>query len=179
MMRCDEFQTWFADYLSQALPTPERRELEDHLALCPSCRQDLEAERHLDQLLATQPLVPPSPDFTLQVLARIHRERAPAPSLARWLLNGLPFAASAAALLVGLNRALGALPARVRQALEPSLWGKAQVLIMQKFAALDSLGRETSFALPANVLPEINPLLSFSVLALLTLALYLSLAEDR
>lgn len=181
MMRCDEFQTWFTDYLSQALPAPQRRELEDHLALCPSCRQDLEAERRLDQMLAAQPLAPPPPDFTLQVLARTHREGAAVPNLGKWLLNGLPYTASAAALLVGLNRVFGALPARVREALEPSLWGKAQTSVLQKFAALDSLGGETSIALPANLLPEINPLLSFSVLALLTLtlALYLSLAEDR
>ena len=181
MMRCDEFQAWFAEYLSQALPAPQRRELEGHLALCPSCRQDLETERRLDQLLAAQPLEEPPPDFTWQVLARLHRERAPAPSLTRWLLQSLPYAASAAALLVGLNRALGALPARARQALEPSLWGKAQMAVLQKLAALDSLGGETGIALPANLLPEINPLLSFSVLALLTLtlALYLSLTEEH
>ncbi|MCC7265225.1 MAG: zf-HC2 domain-containing protein [Candidatus Latescibacteria bacterium] len=168
MKNCDEFQSWFADYLSQALPAPQGHELEDHLVLCPNCRQDLEAERHLDQLLATQPLAPPPPDFTLQVLARIQRERAPAPGLGRWLLRGLPYAASALALLVGLNRVFGALPA--------SLWGKSQTAVLQGFAALASLGKETN-ALP--LLPQINPVAILSVLALLTLALYLSLAEEH
>ena len=181
MKRCDEFQPWFADYLSQALPAPLRHQLEDHLTLCPACRQDLETERRLDQLLAAQPLAPPSPDFTLQVLARLHRERAPAPGLGQWLLNGLPYAASAIALLVGLNRIIGALPAQVREALAPSLWGKAQVAVLQKFAALSSLGGHAGAALPLGLLPGINPLAALSVLALLTLTLglYLSLAEEH
>lgn len=168
MMRCEEIQSWFADYLDQALPAPQGRELEDHLALCPACVQALEAERRLDQLLATQPLAPPSPDFTLKVLARIQREHAPAPGLGNWLLHGLPYAASALALLVGLNRVFGALPA--------SLWGKSQTAVLQGFAALASLGKQTS-ALP--LLPGINPVSVLSVLALLTLALYLSLAEEH
>lgn len=171
MMRCDEFQNWFAEYLSQALPALERRELEDHLALCPACGQDLEAERRLDQLLVAQPLTPPPPDFTWQVLARIHRERAPAPSLAKWLLNTLPYAASVAALLVGLNRALGGL--------EPSLWGKAQAAIQEGSRSLDVLGSKTLEGVSLNLLQGISPLGAFSVLALLTLALYLSLAEEH
>jgi anti-sigma factor RsiW len=181
MMHCDEIQTWFADYLSQALPAPQRRVLEAHLTLCLACRQDLEAERHLDQLLAAQPVAPPPPDFTLQVLDRVHRERAPAPSLVKWLLGSLPYGVSAAALLAGLNRALSALPAQVRETLEPSLWGKAQAAILQKYAALGSLGEQTSAILPSGLLQEISPLGAFSVLTLLTLtlALYLSLAEEH
>jgi anti-sigma factor RsiW len=177
MMRCEEYQTWFAEYLARALPAPQRRELEDHLAICSACRQDLEAERRLDQLLAAQPLAQPPPDFTLQVLARLQRERAPAPGLGRWLLNGLPYAASAAALLAGLNRVFGALPARARGVLEPSLWDRAQRWVLEGYASLDT--GQASALLSPGLLPQVSPLAAFSVLALLTLALYLSLAEEH
>ncbi len=177
MKNCEEFQLWFTDYLSQALPTPQRRELADHLALCPACSQALEAERRLDQLLVAQPLAPPPPDFTLQVLACIQRERAPAPGLGSWLLHGLPYAASAVALLVGLNRALDSLPVRIRLLLEPGLWGKWQVALLQKFQALTSLGGETSITLP--LLPALSPVVTLGGLALLALTLYLSLAEEH
>lgn len=177
MRRCDELQTWFAEYLGQVLPAHQRRELEDHLSFCPTCSQLLAAERRLDQLLAAQPLATPSPDFTLQVLARIHRERVVAPSLGKWLLDGLPYAASGAALLVGLSRVFGALPAR--GALEPSLWDTAQGWVRAGYASLGTLGDQASALLAPDLLPQINPLVSFSVLALLTLALYLSLAEEH
>jgi len=170
MRRCDEFQTWFAEYLGQVLPTHQRRELEDHLAFCPTCSQLLAAERRLDQLLAAQPLATPSPDFTLQVLTRLQREHAPAPSFGKWLLNSLPYAASAAALLAGLNRVLGAL--------DIPWWDKARAAVAQAYTSLDALGQQPSIALPPGLLEGTTSLAICGVLALLTLALYLSLAEE-
>gem|GEM_PF-2775654 len=104
-------------------------------------------------------------------------ERVVAPSLGKWLLDGLPYAASGAALLVGLSRVFGALPAR--GALEPSLWDTAQGWVRAGYASLGTLGDQASALLVPDLLPQINPLVSFSVLALLTLALYLSLAEEH
>jgi anti-sigma factor RsiW len=40
------------DYVAHDLVPPERARFEAHLALCPACRQSVEAERCLDSLLA-------------------------------------------------------------------------------------------------------------------------------
>jgi anti-sigma factor RsiW len=39
------------DYIAHDLAAPERARFEAHLALCPACRQNVEAERYLDSLL--------------------------------------------------------------------------------------------------------------------------------
>ncbi len=51
MVRCAELREKWADYLSAELPPARRAEFDAHLASCPACRTELDAQRVLTQAL--------------------------------------------------------------------------------------------------------------------------------
>ena len=95
-MTCEELRDRLDDWVDGALPTPQAREVEAHLAVCPSCRRD---ESELRQLLAHAAALPrsvaPSRDLWPAIAGRIERERA-----WPWRLAWGPVALAAAAALV-------------------------------------------------------------------------------
>jgi len=65
-------------YLEGELDAAERREIEDHLAACPSCRRVLEERRVIDLAVAGLPAIAVPPDFARTVLDRLPEEPRPA-----------------------------------------------------------------------------------------------------
>lgn len=62
-------------YLDGELVEAERREFEEHLALCPACRRALEDRRTLDQAFSSLPPIEVPPDFAAAILARLPEDR--------------------------------------------------------------------------------------------------------
>jgi hypothetical protein len=91
-------------YVDDALDAPTRSAVEEHLAGCPSCRQQAEEERALRQRLRTLAAValPPSLDFAVRRRLRGRRWG--------WLRVALPMAAGLAAVALW-TRALPAVVA--------------------------------------------------------------------
>jgi predicted anti-sigma-YlaC factor YlaD len=58
-------------YLEGELSGPERREFEEHLAVCPACSRALEDRRALDLAFSSLPPIEVPPDFVTAVLARL------------------------------------------------------------------------------------------------------------
>ena len=82
-----------------------------------------------------------------------------------------PMIAAVAKLMSNMDLVLGAAGL--------SLWVKTQTAVAQAGAALGSLEGKSDTFLPADLLQGTTPLAVCGVLALLTLALYLSLAEEH
>jgi anti-sigma factor RsiW len=78
-------------YVDEALEPAERALIEEHLAGCPSCRQQVEEERDLRLRLRALPILEPRPAFEEDLRRRL----AGRPRRAFW---ALPLAASVAAL---------------------------------------------------------------------------------
>jgi predicted anti-sigma-YlaC factor YlaD len=58
-------------------PMGEKKErLEEHLVVCPRCRDELAALEEVDSLLSEAPLLSPQPGFTAQVMARLAQREA-------------------------------------------------------------------------------------------------------
>jgi hypothetical protein len=112
-MTCHELDARLDDWVDGTLPAPEAREVEQHLASCPACR---ERERGLRQVLAHAAALPrsqgPSRDLWPEIAERLERERAWSWTRGR----GATALATAAAAIVGIGAALWVLraPARVR-----------------------------------------------------------------
>lgn len=88
-MHCQECRPSLVAYLEGELSPPERAAVEAHLADCPECRTELEAERQLSEQLASLPPTAPAPDFEARFWARLAREReASAGRSGRWRLFG-------------------------------------------------------------------------------------------
>lgn len=69
-MNCPSLQR-FEDYLSGELSGDELRQFEEHLQSCASCRQALEGEKQLDDLLRSQPLMKAPQGFSRRVMANL------------------------------------------------------------------------------------------------------------
>ncbi len=116
-----ELKTWLGSYLVGALDPAERAEVEQHLSLCASCREELASYAGLPGLMSrvtreevqSGVLVPP-PSLLPAVLAVVQRQRAAeAGRLRRWrAATGVALVASAAAAVavVGIP---GGEPSRV------------------------------------------------------------------
>jgi predicted anti-sigma-YlaC factor YlaD len=64
-------------YLEGELDAAERREIEEHLAACVSCRRVLEERRVIDLVVAGIPPIAVPPEFARTVLARLPHEPRP------------------------------------------------------------------------------------------------------
>jgi anti-sigma factor RsiW len=88
-MSCDPEKV--TGYVDDALDPAERAAIEAHLAECPSCRQQVSEERHLQAHLRALPIPEPRPAFE----GDLRRRLAARPRVAVW---ALPLAASLALL---------------------------------------------------------------------------------
>jgi anti-sigma factor RsiW len=61
-------------YLEDALSESERREFEEHMAVCPGCAETLEDRRVFNQAFSSLPPIEVPPDFAAAVLARLPEE---------------------------------------------------------------------------------------------------------
>jgi len=88
------------------LPAEAGREVEAHAAGCPLCRLELTLARKIGGALSGQRLRTPPPDFTARVLAALPSTRVLPASFWPQMLPPLAYAASLAALFLGLKRYL-------------------------------------------------------------------------
>ena len=70
-MHCELANEQFADWLAGKLPTAEQILLDEHIAECPACRQELADTRQLWQRLAAVPTPKPSPAMHTQFYAML------------------------------------------------------------------------------------------------------------
>jgi len=87
-MNCAEVQKYLSDFLDKGLDDERVRAIEDHLATCSLCSEELAGLAECQRLVSGLPMVEPPLDFTSQVMARV-REAAYPPSL--WERLFLPF----------------------------------------------------------------------------------------
>jgi anti-sigma factor RsiW len=80
-------------YLEGELSEPERREFEEHLAVCPGCAGKLEDRRALDLAFSSLPPIDVPRDFAAAVLARL-------PDIPRPAFGWLPSVVTGTALLL-------------------------------------------------------------------------------
>lgn len=104
-MNCDQTQERLSEYLDNRLDDAERREIEDHLAVCYRCLPEARQLSKGIKAVAALPRVEPPPRFSEQVMARIRTEAAK-PTVWAHLFQPLrikiPLHATALLLVVGL-----------------------------------------------------------------------------
>jgi predicted anti-sigma-YlaC factor YlaD len=72
-MKCPMYEKWLSDALDGALPERKTRQLESHLAACPSCRSQRDRLLRLQQESIRLAGVPASPDYWANFSARLER----------------------------------------------------------------------------------------------------------
>src|SRR5262245_47376537 len=87
-MNCAEVKKYLSDFLDKGLDDERVRAIEDHLATCSLCSEELAGMAECQKLVSGLPTVEPPLGFTSQVMARV-REAAHPPSL--WERLFLPF----------------------------------------------------------------------------------------
>src|SRR5262249_28259058 len=87
-MNCAEVQKYLSDFLDKGLDDERVRAIEDHLATCSLCSEELAGMAECQKLVSGLPIVEPPLGFTNRVMARV-REAAHPPSL--WERLFLPF----------------------------------------------------------------------------------------
>lgn len=104
-MNCDQTQERLSEFLDNRLDNAERREIEDHLAVCHRCLPEARQLSKGIKAVAALPRVEPPPRFSEQVMARIRTEAAKPTVWARLfqpLRIKIPLHATAFLLVVGL-----------------------------------------------------------------------------
>jgi len=86
-------------YLDGELDQAERREFEQHLGGCPSCRRALAERRLVTEAAVRLPDLELPPDFSLRVMERIDRPRV---TVLGWLVLAAASCASMTLVIVGL-----------------------------------------------------------------------------
>ncbi|MHB8110774.1 MAG: anti-sigma factor family protein, partial [Syntrophorhabdaceae bacterium] len=74
MMRCGDIAEYLGAYLEGTLESEYRERVEEHLAKCPSCLQELEDLRKTRDILADLDDVEPPPWLTSQIMSRIGKQ---------------------------------------------------------------------------------------------------------
>src|SRR5262245_13877280 len=87
-MNCAEVQKHLSDFLEKSLDTERARAIEEHLAACSPCSEEVVGVAECQKLGSGLPIVEPPLGFTNRVMARV-REAAHPPSL--WERLFLPF----------------------------------------------------------------------------------------
>src|SRR5215831_18242189 len=87
-MNCAEVQKYLSDFLEKSLDDERVRAIEDHLATCSLCSEELAGMAECQKLVSGLPIVESPLGFTNRVMARV-REAAHPPSL--WERLFLPF----------------------------------------------------------------------------------------
>lgn len=135
-MSCLSLERLYA-YLERELSSPENRDIEGHLAVCPKCRDAVEERRRMLQAIETLPAFDVPPDFAKGVMDRI--STAPEKvkvSFVHWLAAGVAgfLAFSAALAIFALLTGHGLSQFFIR--LNHGLWSYVQVAVsgLAKFA---------------------------------------------
>jgi anti-sigma factor RsiW len=80
---CKKYEDLVSDYADDRLKGRKRREVEAHVAACPSCSRLLADLRQLKRMVADLPVPPPSPGFWERCLEAASRFARPRPLLRR------------------------------------------------------------------------------------------------
>src|SRR5215467_2576719 len=101
-MNCAEVQKYLSDFLDKGLDDERVRPIEDHLATCSLCSEELASLAECQKLVSGLPIVEPPLGFTNRVMSRV-REAAHPRSLWEWLFLPLrikiPLQATAVVLI--------------------------------------------------------------------------------
>lgn len=108
-MKCEEVSNELIAYLDRRANSAERREVEEHLLVCESCRTRAEEFRKLWSVLEEVPVEEPSFGFDARLRQRIAAE--PKPRWFQWFVPQ-PRLAFSVALLIALSVWLARLPQR-------------------------------------------------------------------
>ena len=79
-MNCEEVQKYLADFLDKSLDIERTQEIEDHLAACSLCSEEVASLAECHRLVSGLPVVEPPVGFTTRLMAQV-REAANPPSL--------------------------------------------------------------------------------------------------
>ncbi|HLV78824.1 MAG TPA: zf-HC2 domain-containing protein [Chthonomonadaceae bacterium] len=82
-MQCAHAQELFSDYLSGEMDRPMAVSIENHLAACPACREEVAGLRRVWAALEQVPVVSPPPGFHNDLMRRLEAASAPAVTAAR------------------------------------------------------------------------------------------------
>jgi len=106
--KCEEVRAYLPDLADGELSIARRREIEAHLALCPSCREEAAAIKESLEILASREPVDPGPAFWTEMHQRVHRriDASPGRSIFSRPLPASSLAAAALLLVVFLWWAL-------------------------------------------------------------------------
>ncbi len=74
-MKCRDIQLVLADYAGNTLTGPERSRIEDHLAACAGCREELLFIKKYMKGIAAYPTIDAPDDFLAGVRARLHEPK--------------------------------------------------------------------------------------------------------
>lgn len=75
-MKCQKVRERLAGYLDGAVRSSERARLQQHLAICGACREELERYRKLARLLSRKTAVAPPADLSIRIRLAAAEERA-------------------------------------------------------------------------------------------------------
>lgn len=121
MLDCSMVQEYLSAYVDDELPVEQREAIQEHLAVCPACRQELGRLTRLWEALEDLPAASPPPELIDQVLARLPRRKA----------YGWRSLALAASLLVGIMLG-GTLGVNLHEALRQPA-SEPQVVALEAF----------------------------------------------
>jgi hypothetical protein len=101
-MNCEEVKKYLSDFLDKSLDFKRAEEIEDHLAACSPCSEELAGLADCQRLVSGLPLVEPPVGFTSRVMAEVREAGNPA-SLWEWVFLPLrikiPLQATAVVLI--------------------------------------------------------------------------------
>lgn len=75
-MKCNKARERLGGYLDGAVRSSERVRLQQHLAICGDCRQELERYRKLSLLLSRKPVAVPPAELSIRIQLAVAQERA-------------------------------------------------------------------------------------------------------
>lgn len=160
-MKCDRVKELLLDYLNGDLSAPEKLLVDEHIGICPSCREELRKLEKMRHLLSSLKPIEPPPYFTQKVIANYYarKERKTHP-LRVFFFGGLKpsraFAyAGFAIFLIFAFAFLSLLPwwGKARQAVVPSIptlkrapsiisaKGIGKILVLPQTTTPDAQGR--------------------------------------
>lgn len=110
VISCERAWELLSQQLDEPLSPREKQELEEHLAVCPSCRKDKEELEQLDQALRNLGEIQAPADFTQRVMAQVQQQTQSNPKVIplwrRPQVRALAGLAACALLCIGIYRSL-------------------------------------------------------------------------
>ena len=109
MISCERAWELLSQQLDEPLSPREKQELEEHLAVCPSCRKDKEELEQMDQALRNLGEIQAPADFTQRVMAQVQQTQSKPKVIPLWRrpqVRALAGLAARAPLCIGIYRSL-------------------------------------------------------------------------